>query len=57
MILCHRDGDRSYGAAQDLLLREPVLRSRETALDDALRVARRVDFGVLPVQAPAGFGI
>ena len=56
-----RDG--LYRAARDLLLREPprlggepVRRSDETALDAALRVARRVDFGVLPVQGPPGSG-
>ena len=57
------DGGGPYGAARDLLLREPprldgepVRRGDETALDAALRVARKVDFGVLPVQGPPGSG-
>ena len=56
-------GDGPYGVARDLLLREPprlggvtVRRRGETALDAALRIARRADFGVLPVQSPPGSG-
>ena len=56
-------GDGPHRAARDLLLREPprldgepVRRGDETALGAALRVARRVDFGVLPVQGPPGSG-
>lgn len=52
-----------YGAARDLLLRqpprlngEPVRRQDESALDAALRIAAVADFGVLPVQGPPGAG-
>ena len=56
-------GDGAYGAARDLLLRqpprldgEPVRRTGETALDAALRIARKGSFGVLPIQGPPGAG-
>ena len=56
-------GDGAYGAAPDLLLRqpprldgEPVRRTGETALDAALRIARKGSFGVLPIQGPPGAG-
>ena len=56
-------GDGPYRAARDILLREPprlggepVRRSSETALNAALRIARKGDFGVLPVQGPPGSG-
>ena len=53
-------GAGSYGAARDLLLREPprldgdaVRRPGETPLDAALRIASRGSFGVLPIQGTA----
>ena len=56
-------GAGSYGAARDLLLREPprldgdaVRRPGETPLDAALRIASRGSFGVLPIQGPPGAG-
>ena len=56
-------GDGAYGAARALLLREaprlngePVRRPGETALDAALRIAARGEFGILPIQGPPGAG-
>ena len=56
-------GEGPYRAARDLMMREPpriagepVRRSSETALEAALRIAGRRDFGVLPVQGPPGSG-
>jgi len=56
-------GDGPYGAARDLLLRqppsaggEPLRRENEKALAAALRIAGKPGFGVLPVQGPPGAG-
>ena len=56
-------GDGTYRASRDLLLREPprlggepVRSGGESALDAAIRIAQKVDFGVLPVQGPPGSG-
>ena len=56
-------GEGPYRVARDLMMREPpriagepVRRSSETALEAALRIAGRRDFGVLPVQGPPGSG-
>ena len=53
----------AYRVARSLLLRKPprldgelVRRSGETALDAALRIVRKPDFGVLPIQGPPGSG-
>ena len=55
------EGD--YPVARHLLLREPphldgepVRKTGETALDAAIRIVRRRDFGVLPIQGPPGSG-
>ena len=57
------EGESDYRVARSLLLREPprldgekVRGSGETALDAALRVVRKSDFGVLPIQGPPGSG-
>ena len=57
------EGERAYRVARSLLLREPprlddepVRRPGETALDAALRIVRKPDFGVLPIQGPPGSG-
>ena len=57
------EGEGAYRVAQSLLLREPprlggepVRKSGETALDAALRIVRKPDFGVLPIQGPPGSG-
>ena len=56
-------GDGPYGAARDLLQRkpphlggDPIRGYDETALNAALRIAGKVDFGVLPIQGPPGTG-
>ena len=53
----------AYRVARSLLLRKPprldgelVRRPGETALDAALRIVRKPDFGVLPIQGPPGSG-
>ena len=57
------EGEGAYRVARSLLLREPprlddepVRRPGETALDAALRIVRKPDFGVLPIQGPPGSG-
>ena len=57
------EGEGAYRVARSLILREPprldgeqVRRPGETALDAALRIVRRPDFGVLPIQGPPGSG-
>lgn len=56
-------GEGPFQAARDLLLREAprvgdqLLRNPgETALDAAIRLARTIDRGVLPIQGPPGSG-
>ena len=56
-------GDGPYRAARELLQRkvpslggEPIRATGETALDAALRIAGKGDFGVLPIQGPPGTG-
>ena len=56
-------GDGPYGAARDLLLRqppsaggEPLRRGNEKAIAAALRIAGKPGFGVLPIQGPPGAG-
>ncbi len=55
--------DGPYRAARELLQRkapdlggEPIRATGETALDAALRIAGKGDFGVLPIQGPPGTG-
>ena len=57
------EGEGAYRVARSLLLREPprldckpVRSPGETALDAALRIVRKPDFGVLPIQGPPGSG-
>ena len=57
------EGKGAYRVARSLLLREPprldgeqVRRPGETALDAALRIVGKPDFGVLPIQGPPGSG-
>ena len=57
------EDEGAYRVAQSLLLREPLrlngepVRSPgETALDAALRIVRKPDFGLLPIQGPPGSG-
>lgn len=57
------EGDGAYKSARDLLLRNPVdiagqpfQQDGEKNLTAALRVARLMDGGVLPVQGPPGTG-
>ena len=57
------EGEGAYRVARSLLLREPprldckpVRSPGETALDSALRIVRKPDFGVLPIQGPPGSG-
>jgi hypothetical protein len=56
-------GEGRYRTARDLLMREaprirgePVRSPDETPLEAALRIARRVEGGVLPIQGPPGAG-
>ena len=56
-------GGGLYRTAHDVLMGEPprlggepIRRSGETALAAAQRIARRGDFGVLPIQGPPGSG-
>ena len=56
-------GDGPYRSARDLLQRtvpnlgnDPVRGNGETALNAALRIAGKPDFGVLPIQGPPGTG-
>ena len=56
-------GNGPYRAARELLQRkapslggEPIRATGETALDAALRIAGKGDFGVLPIQGPPGTG-
>ena len=57
------EGEGAYRVARSLLLMqsprldgEPVRRPGETALDAALRIVGKPDFGVLPIQGPPGSG-
>ncbi len=57
------EGDGPYKSARELLLRapmdiggEPFQADGEGALDAALRVAREMNGGVLPIQGPPGTG-
>ncbi len=53
------EGEGPYGVARSLLLREPPQldgEPGETALEAALRIVQKPDFGVLPVQGPPGSG-
>jgi len=64
------DGGRRFQAARDLVARatprlrgtggrpttEPLTRPGERAVDTAVRLARELDHGVLPVQGPPGSG-
>jgi len=60
------DGSGPFRAARDLLLRRPprltagatgpLLRASETAQAAAVRLARSLDSGVLPIQGPPGTG-
>ena len=57
------EGEGPYRVARMLLLREspeidgePVRRPGETALEAALRIVQKPDFGVLPIQGPPGSG-
>jgi len=56
-------GSGSFLAARDLLLREsprvqgePLRGDNETTLDAAIRLARGIDGGILPIQGPPGSG-
>ena len=56
-------GDGPYRAARDLLLRkapnlgnDPIRGYNETALEAALRIGAKTNFGVLPIQGPPGTG-
>src|SRR5207237_7345925 len=57
------EGAGRYQAARDLLMREgpriggaPIRLADETPLAAALRIALRLDGGVLPIQGPPGAG-
>lgn len=57
------EGGDDYLVARNLLLRkppnlegDPVRKAGEKALDAAIRIVRRGDFGVLPIQGPPGSG-
>ena len=57
------EGEGDYRVARSLLLKEPprldgekVRGPGETALDAALRIVWKPDFGVLPIQGPPGSG-
>ncbi|HEX5135341.1 MAG TPA: TM0106 family RecB-like putative nuclease [Planctomycetota bacterium] len=58
------DGKGPFRAARDLLLRlpprlsspEPLRNAGEDVVDAAIRIARSLDHGVLPIQGPPGTG-
>lgn len=57
------EGDGPYFAARSLLMREkpriggePIRRNGENTLTAALRIAKHLDGGILPIQGPPGTG-